>query len=275
MFREMKNEGKLTFKLITDSPLSIRSGSINDIDPTLPDMQCIRTQRKGEQTVFIPGSSIKGVMRSRCERIINFLGGNVCNVVDIKNNCGSKMRKQADDMNGKERYEQICIGCRMFGSTVLGSRIKFKDAYPIDIDPKIGFRNGVGINRITGAAQKGALYDFEVVEEGKFLVSISLNNFELYQLKLLLFVLKDIDDGYAAFGGSSTRGNGKMKVEEVNFEYRDYRKDVASNICGYHNDDKSKEIALKKELYYKYSAINGLEELFDLLEDIDVAKSLI
>jgi len=272
MFKDLRNEAKITFKMKVDSPLSIRSGSENGIDPTLPDMQCLRTFKDGENTVFIPGSSIKGVIRSRCERIIKFLEGNACNIVDRNQSCNGKEKELKKELTGSDIYKKVCHACRIFGSTAIGSRVKFKDAYPIG-KTKIGFRNGVGINRITGAAQRGALYDFEVVEDGTFEVSFIITNYELYQLKLLLFAIEDIDEGYVSFGGSTTRGNGKMKVEDLTVEFRDYRKNIGK-VSGFKENDKGKDLDYKKEFYFYKAKVDGLDSALDLLENVDLEQKI-
>lgn len=224
MFKELKNEAKISFVLYTKSPLSIRNQKSNPMNSALPDMQCMRSRYEGSDTVIIPGSSLKGVIRSRYERIVNLLDGKSCNVVDRNERC-AEPKNIPISQKGKYVYDNMCPTCKLFGSTSIGARIRIVDAYPID-KVKMGERAGVGINRITGAAQRGALYDFEVVEEGKFLVEVYLKNYELYQLLLLLYVFKDLDDGYVALGGASTRGNGRVGVRELNISFRDYCKDT-------------------------------------------------
>ena len=282
MFKNMINEAKIVFNMKLDSSLNIMSSNQNSIDPTLPDMQCIRTYRNGKNTVFIPGSSIKGVMRNRCERILKFLGGDVCNIVDMKNSCGDREDK---DLSGKEVYDKICPACRMFGSTSLGGRVKFRDAYPIG-DVKVGLRDGVGIDRITGAAQRGALYNFEVVEDGIFQVIITLNNYELYQLKVLLYAIQDIDDGYVAFGGATTRGNGRMRIEDLKVEFRDYRKGINA-LTGYDEEDRGGDLEYNRYMYFHKAQIPkeenpkggndfrySMDQLLKVLDDIDIKNRI-
>ena len=74
MLRELKNEAKISVILHTKSSLTIRSAQTKVMDPTLPDMQCIKSRYKGKDTVIIPGSSLKGVIRSRYEKIVNLFG---------------------------------------------------------------------------------------------------------------------------------------------------------------------------------------------------------
>lgn len=275
MFAKLRNQFKLTFNLKVDSPLCIKREE-KSIDPTLPDTQCIRSNKNGESVVFIPGSSIKGVIRTQCEKIFNILAEKqiVCDIFnsDIFNK-KSKCNSISEDCNGEKTYNALCPACKMFGSMSLGGRIKFKDAYPINNEFKIGYRNGVGINRITGAAQKGALYDFEVVEDGKFQVTITGDNYELYQLKVILWVLDDINEGYVTFGSSSTRGNGKMLVEDVKLQVRDYRKNVTT-LNGYHSEDKGETLDYQQKGYFKVSEVNNIEEILNLVKSIDIIRSI-
>lgn len=270
MFAKLRNQFKLTFNLKVDSPLCIRSGE-ESIDPTLPDMQCIRSNKNGESVVFIPGSSIKGVIRTQCEKIFNILAEKqiACDIFNEKSECNNIN----EDWKGEETYNALCPACKMFGSMSLGGRIKFKDAYPINNEFKIGYRNGVGINRITGAAQNHALYGFEVVEDGKFQVTITGDNYELYQLKILLWALDDINEGYVTFGSSSTRGNGKMLVEDVKLQVRDYRKNVTT-LNGYYSDDKGETLHYEQKGYFKVSEVNNIEKILNLVKSIDIITSI-
>lgn len=227
MFLELKNEAKLSVILHTKSPLIIRSAQGKLLNPTQLDMQCIKSRYQGKDTVLIPGSSLKGVIRSRYEKIVHLLGGKCCDIFD-HNKCCHKPKewnKKSYQEQGEYVYQNMCPACKLFGSLDIASRIYFADSYPVG-ECILGERAGVGINRITGAAQKGALYDFEVVEDGSFQVEITLKNYELYQMVLLLFVLKDLDEGYVSLGAATTRGNGRMEVQKLEIYLREYRKDV-------------------------------------------------
>lgn len=267
MFAEMKNQFKLSFELKVDSPLCIKSGN-KGIDPTLPDDCCIRSYKNGENVVFIPGSSIKGVIRTQCEKIFNVINNDrvCCDIFNRRLSCG---RFDNDNENAAQVYENLCPACKMFGSTALGGRIKFKDAYPIDNKFKIGYRDGIGINRITGATQKGAKYDFEVVEDASFKVDIIGDNYELYQLKVLLVALNDIDEGYVTFGSSGTRGNGKMKVENVKLTVREYRTDI-NCLQGYLDTDIGPNVDYSKKIYFKEYTKENLPEILTLLDSVNI-----
>ncbi len=283
MFRELKNEAKLSVLLHTKSPLTIRSVQGKLMDPTLLDMQCIKSRYHGEDTVVIPGSSLKGVLRSRYENIVNLFGGKCCDIFDHKSKCNGKINGKADkpyEEQGEYVYRYVCPACKLFGSLNIASRIYMADAYPIK-NCVMGERTGVGINRITGAAHKGALYDFEVVEDGTFQARITIKNYELYQMALLFHVLKDLDEGYVSIGAATTRGNGQMEVQKLDICFRDYRKSVK----GWKGALDAQEISLDqkyhtayewKEPYFGEMVLQdrSIDEMLEICSEVDIQKKL-
>jgi len=228
MFRELKNEAKMEVLLHTKSPLTIRSAQGKILDPTLLDMQCVKSRYQGRDTVVIPGSSLKGVIRNRYENIVTLFGGSHCDIFRKDSRCNAKISNKKEvsyEELGEWVYQRMCPACQLFGSLNIASRIYIADAYP-EGECILGERTGVGINRITGAAQTHAFYDFEVVEDGVFRVEITLKNYELYQMALLFYVLKDLDEGYVSLGAATTRGNGRMEIQKLSISLREYRKDV-------------------------------------------------
>ena len=232
MFKTLTNEAALTFTLHNEGPLLINSGAAAKIHPR-PDMSFVRTICNGRETIYMPGSSIKGVFRSRYEQVMRALGQDVCDTFDSKDNrtCNKKIRleenkeenkKENKHLDGIERYKRCCEACKLFGTLALGGRIAFADAYPVG-EWKLGMRHSVGIDRITGSAFPGALYDIETLEDGTFAVQCKFTNFELYQLRTILWVLEDIHDGLVTFGMGGSRGNGQMRVvDDVELVYRKY-----------------------------------------------------
>ena len=67
MSKKLLNECTLTLQIKTDGPLLVKSGSAT---PYGPDMTPVLTYKNGDEQVFIPGSSLKGVFRSHIEKII-------------------------------------------------------------------------------------------------------------------------------------------------------------------------------------------------------------
>jgi CRISPR-associated protein Csm3 len=101
MFKELKNEALIQFTIEVDSPLAIKSGIKNVLDPALPDDQVMRQMRDGRMQEVIPGSSLKGVFRSRAEQIFRGLN------YDIDDPFDKKAISRKAEGTGKERYEQL------------------------------------------------------------------------------------------------------------------------------------------------------------------------
>lgn len=62
-------EGTLRFTIAPDGPILVKAGESSGVDPTLPDMRFVRTLNR----VYIPGPSLKGVVRAQAERICRSL----------------------------------------------------------------------------------------------------------------------------------------------------------------------------------------------------------
>lgn len=205
MLKKILNQA--TFELILEArgPLLIKSGVEGGADPSLPDMRFVRS---GGQ-VYLPGSSLKGVFRSYAEKIARTVGARCCNPFD-DTFCGKRLEKQSA---GDVIYQQSCRICRLFGSTAAASRIKFNDAYPLNEHTlQTETRTGVAIDRVMGSVAHGP-FDFEVVSKGKFTSSLTIRNFELWQLGLLALVLRDLEEGLLHIGFGKSRGLGEVGVQ--------------------------------------------------------------
>ncbi|MDR2713235.1 MAG: CRISPR-associated RAMP protein [Clostridiales bacterium] len=278
MFKKLINEAQLTVRLAAAGPLLICSGETNAINPSLPDMCFVRCKYQGEETVYMPGSSIKGVFRSRYEQLAERFAKSPCDILNHKKSCSGQItffeKNEKVRINGKlvniklsgtDRYRVSCAACRLFGNLSLGSRIQFTDAYPVGDKPVIGTRNGVAIDRATGAArtQKGALFNFEVVESGTFELKITLTNFARYQLALILAILEDIDAGFVSFGMGTSRGNGYMKISnrsDMPMLYRYFGKKI-ERFCGYDPGDAGKKIELIPQVFAQEYTCSGMNDI--------------
>jgi hypothetical protein len=84
-------------------------------------------------------------------------------------------------------------------------------------------RNGVAIDRLTGGTVPGALYDLEVLVKGNFKTSISIRNFERWQLGLIGLVLRDMEEGLIRIGFGKSRGYGRIKARISKFMVSYYK----------------------------------------------------
>lgn len=214
----------LEVDLVPRGPVLVKSPQQGTVDPAVPDMAFVRTHSPlptgPRTTVYIPGSSLKGVLRSYCEGVGRALGlrPEVCNPFDEDSHC----RREGDA--SRHPYGESCHVCRLFGSTRLGGRIALADAFPTEETAedmnKTRNRTGVGIDRLLGSSHAGALYDFEVVEQGVFRASIRVENFELWQVGLLHLALRDLNEGHLRIGLGTSRGLGFVTARVHKAELR-------------------------------------------------------
>jgi len=220
MFKRLFNELRLVFDLSPyKAPLLIKSGREAGADPTLLDMNFVRTAhpRTGELMVYLPGSSLKGTLRSYCEKIARTVrpdGGRewCCNPFELDAEsatafCGRRLEGQEP---AAARYARSCVACRTFGNTGLGSHVALADAHPQD-EPRLEQRDGVAIDRISGAVAAGP-FNLEVVTQGTFRATLALRNFQLWQVGLLAVALRDLGQGRVLIGFGKSKGFGRVAV---------------------------------------------------------------
>jgi CRISPR-associated RAMP protein (TIGR02581 family) len=214
-------------------------GSRASLLPAGSDLPVIKTP---EGVPFIPGSSLKGVVRTYVERVLRTLDGMntqypgqrlwACDPLDEDRRCVTGAQKKAlfeqageDDARFTELiWQHSCTACWLFGSPWLASRVAFQDAMLANRESLLRLtevRDGVGIDRDLGSAKTGIKYDFETVPAGaKFRITIVVENAEEWEVGLLLLALKAIEKGELPIGGKTTRGPGwgelvDLKVHHV------------------------------------------------------------
>jgi CRISPR-associated RAMP protein (TIGR02581 family) len=234
MLKKLMNEAFFTLRITTTGPLLIKSGyaSISG-----PDMTPVLTFRNGQQEVFLPGSSLKGVFRSHIEKIVCSLKSRVvCYPFagseqheadlsqrrrDYRDSCGAMFIERAKDEKERKKleertdlvYAESCPTCRLFGSTGFIGRVAISDAYLASNSIKEQ-RDGVGIDRLTGGASHGAKFELEVVSKDvSFETDIHLRNFEIWQLGMLFVVIQDMEDELIHIGSGRSRGLGMVTAK--------------------------------------------------------------
>lgn len=256
MHKKLYNQAKIGFIISPVTPLSIKAGDTG-ADPSRPDMEFVRTHHiELGETVFIPGSSLKGVFRSYSEKLLRTVHLDCCNPVadnpsypaDEMGSCSNYFNKAKENIKGlasngpkiyklNDRNQKMggysCYACQLYGSTAVSSHIRFTDAYPINPEnpgEKMSFeqlveqkkinlekRDGVAIDRILGSVAVGP-FDLEVLSVGTFCGELFLKNFQWWQLALLGLTFRDIDDGFVQLGFSKSRGLGRVNILPTQME---------------------------------------------------------
>jgi len=216
MFKQLVNECLIDLHIRVQGPVLIKSGLAQ---VSGPDMAWVRVFRNGREEVYLPGSSLKGVLRSHAERIARTLKPEAACDPFADTSCGRIFDKKKPGTT--EAYRDSCLICKLFGSTGFAGRLATTDAYAVGTPPDPVQRDGVGIDRFSGGAAHGAKFELEVITEGIFATTLHLRNFELWQLALVGFVLQDLADGLIRIGMGKSRGLGKVRgeVQQVRIDF--------------------------------------------------------
>jgi CRISPR/Cas system CSM-associated protein Csm3 (group 7 of RAMP superfamily) len=154
----------------------------------------------------VPGSGLKGLLRSRAEYILRSVG--VTPPPCAHQQCGMCWPCQVFGHGGGQDQDAETVGAR--------AAIRIPDA---GIREPVGTtRTHVAIDRFTGGALPGALYTMEVLEAGVFTLQVDpLGEVPpglVPQIRAVLrLVLEDLNDGIIGMGGGVARGYGTVRVD--------------------------------------------------------------
>ncbi|MEM3387370.1 MAG: CRISPR-associated RAMP protein Csx7 [Nitrososphaerales archaeon] len=194
------------------TPLSICSGKegIGAVDNPIV---------KRDGIPYIPGSTLKGVLRSEAERYARHFGS-VCDILNPSGENGELTLKKSKE-KGKQDYKP-CIICRIFGGPTYASHIYIYDAKPIDKKPPIGVRRRVSINRVLGAHHSDKLFDIEYVEPGcKWATRIKFDNIDPLKKngndadisRIVKYIFELLHNEQLSIGGKRSIGLGLIKAD--------------------------------------------------------------
>lgn len=186
---------------------------------------------------LIPGSSLKGVLRSTVEAIVR--GANpsadptpadalwACDPLSERDTdmgtCGR--HRSGDDQRTAALGQPHCSVCQLFGSRVIASHVRISDAMLKDAETlkrsgriPIEVRDGVAIDRDLRTAYGGQKYDFEVVAPGTiFDLELFVENPRPWLMGLLTIGLDQLAEGFTAVGGFTSRGLGRVTLRWNSF----------------------------------------------------------
>ncbi len=189
----------------------------------------------------LPGSSLRGVLRSHAERIARTLVTHraleqddteryfldrcpACDPLKVGagdaalESCDSLLRHQKQVSENKEvPPDDLCLACRLFGSTRRGSRLIVEDAPYADADgdnPTYKMLDFLAVDRFTGGGAEGLKFDALALWRPAFQARIFLENPEPWELGWLTLALRDLAEGWLRVGFGAAKGFGQVKVTE-------------------------------------------------------------
>jgi CRISPR/Cas system CSM-associated protein Csm3 (group 7 of RAMP superfamily) len=219
--------------LTNDTVLSTRSGF--DHAPLLEVML------DKKSAAILPGSSLRGVLRSQAERIARTLTtfeansveefGRKCSACDplqrpnkteAQNrplaSCDSLLKNVLTAPTDETKDEQLCLACLLFGSTRRGSRFIVEDAFSQEKLPN-KVLDFLAIDRFTGGGKDGAKFDAVALWQPKFSVHLHLENPADWELGWLLLTLRDVADGLVPIGFGGAKGFGQAEIDKLTLDY--------------------------------------------------------
>jgi len=237
-FSTFKNKYILTGKIVVLNALHIGSGKEKD------DRDAPFISLDDNKNFYIPGSTFRGYLSTKLERFLDSgngfkikNNGEELNEADVKLIFGytnlDKLETKINDKDNEEdrklkennRKIQDRIIRKLNAKNLdevksLAGRIHVSDM-PVLKDVKYVTRDGIKIDRNTGATEKRAKFDYDVVPAGtEFDLNIELENIENYQLDLIGLALNDIlKDNGDLFGGKTSRGIGKCRLKDLKMKY--------------------------------------------------------
>ena len=193
----------------------------------------------------IPGSALKGVVRTKFETILRAAGITVCDPFNDKDeNCLTrakavriKQEKLPPAQQAEKLYQASCDVCRLFGNRQFAGKLHFKDCcYLGDAPCRFEKRECTGVDRVTGSVAMKAKHTFEIIPKGtQFDFVLIVENLAQEQERYLALILDILcgkgitDEDFLTVGGKSTRGLGRIRLditEQTRFTADDCRNKI-------------------------------------------------
>ncbi|MEK6285816.1 MAG: RAMP superfamily CRISPR-associated protein [Acidobacteriota bacterium] len=233
----------LTFALQADGPLltnDATSGCISGFDHA-PLTSAVADWAKP----VLPGAGLRGVLRSHAERIARTLATSAANntqeflrhcpachplasrlggIIPSLESCDSlfknrpKHNNKAATEKEKDNQPQLCLACRLFGSTQRGSRLIVEDAPFSGEKPEYKMQDFLAIDRFTGGGADQFKFDALALWRPAFRVRMHLENPEPWELGWLVLVLRDLRDGWLSVGFGAAKGFGRVHIPTGDWE---------------------------------------------------------
>ena len=222
---QLKKKVRLTASVMFDTAWRIGSGHEGE---TMSDLGVV-LDPTGQP--ILPGSSLKGKLRSTCEKLSHALELSACMLNHDASGiaCTSDVNYYSRVL--RDAYQQTlqqgvqtrltwidtntCDVCKLFGSPVQAARLWVSDGMLKEWASVVQVRDGVVIDRDSQTAVNGLKYDYEVIPpSSRFELCIDLENPTEQDLALLGVALFEWSAG-SSIGGFTSRGLGRFHLEDI------------------------------------------------------------
>ena len=219
--------------------------------------------RNADGKPLIPGSSLKGAMRSFLEQYLSSESGRevipdmvhyrreVCteekpcinhktdeklkNLLKSKNPDAEKeLSEYLFGVEGNnEKRGNLCMVCRLFGSPYNAAKFSIRDAGVTDsFENEFEIRSGVAIDRNFGTGLDGKKFETEVVPKGtKFSFRAVLENGDDTEWEIIKQLLMAMQLNMIPIGGMKSRGLGEIRLQMVKYQ-KITQKNIAEDLSG-------------------------------------------
>jgi CRISPR-associated protein Csm3 len=201
----------MTGQLVNETPLRVGAGRETPFGSAVDIAPITIRFADGRSVPYIPGSSMKGVLRSLAEAMVRAQGKVVHSPWDFE-----KIEDEARNGN-------YCIICGTFGSTKLASHIRIYDVYP-ETDALTFVKTSVGINREFRGVDPGILYtEQQVVPHVRWSFRMDVINIRVFpepqeeRGELLSRLIGMLVDGMVQVGARRTLGYGRLRLEKGSY----------------------------------------------------------
>lgn len=251
----------------------------------------------------LPGSSLRGVLRSHAERIARTLAThraieeypeqerekrkehflNRCPACDplvhrrrsvdelALESCDSLLRYKTKVSENKEiSPEQLCLACQLFGSTRRGSRLIVEDApyHYGDKLPEYKMLDFLAVDRFTGGGAEHFKFDALALWKPAFKVRIFLDNPEDWELGWMTLALRDLAEGWLRVGFGAAKGFGKVTITGGALQI------ARLNAAQAESDQKSLFVVDKYPLFDSDQVSTWVKAFNKVMEDFNREKGL-
>jgi len=230
------------------SPLYVGSGQDAPM-PSPIDMRPFMVETPEGIVPVIPGSSLKGVLRTISERIVNSTNNISCCDPISDNNCYNKIKEQLKkylergDNEGVRQLleEELCIVCKIFGSPGYLSHVIVEDSmaerYSLETRP------GIAISRKSGTVRQGPFFVEYISPGSLFTFRISFSSIENYKVGLVATAINELNSGRAYIGGFKSKGFGRVEFLIQQLDVSDGYKD--GQILQLTDEDYAVKVSMK------------------------------